>query len=646
MKKALITLIVLVCAAPLQAAVFSVNVPAPDFSLNETTVLSKPGHYTTKSGLPKLPCRRVTVALPPGAILESIRFHGNLAEIARMEVAPCGPFLPLSNSSAISRVQDVYKEREDDFYSSDDTYPEVLGEVLFKGKLRKYSVLGLACYHFAYKASTGTLYRAPSIDVEIRYRMKKQRGSATVRETALMNDTTFDEIAKQKIFNWKQTREWYRPAQPTQAKGYLIILPAFLMSSVQSLADHRQSQGYNVQMTTVEYIEANISGIDLPQKIRYYLRNRLADTQYVLLVGTTYDLPTRNMVPFNNDPDSPYNDPDISPVPSDFYYSELSCPDDESWNSDGDDYYGEVYDQEIQWAPEDNPEYFADLHLARIPFRTASYIEDICRKIIAFDTNKDMSYKTSGLLAAGMIFFEKENHSSYERMDGAEMAEQILDEGILDRSSADYLYEEEGLDPSTYPCTMPLTVANTIACWQKKGIVLENNHGARSSDWYARKVWAWDDGDGIAEGSEITWPMGLSVADVYDLDNDYPATTFLRSCMLSNPDVDSLAKYLLYRGASSSFGSSRILWASILVDHGMGYHLLNRLMKTRKLSKGIVGKAFDIARIDFMEVNDFWVNLYLIHHYGDPALRQFGRVIDHGEPMMRVDDPDEVWTSY
>jgi hypothetical protein len=104
--------------------------------------------------------------------------------------------------------------------------------------------------------------------------------------------------------------------------------------------------------------------------------------------------------------------------------------------------------------------------------------------------------------------------------------------------------------------------------------------------------------------------------------------------MLSNPDIDSFAKYLLHNGASSVFGSSRILWASRLTDEGMGYHLLNRLMKTRRLSKGIVGNAFDIARIDFMEVNDFWVNLYLIQHYGDPALRHFGRVYGY-----HIDDP-------
>lgn len=639
MKKTLITLIAFASVTPLQADMISVDVPAPDFSIMENTVISESGHYTTTAGLPKLPCRRLTVAVPPGAFLESVKFRGNLLELTQIEITPCEPFLPLSNRSAISRVLETYEERKESFYRSTKTYPEILGEVLSQGKLRKYSVVGLACYHFAYEATTGTLYYTPSITVDISYSTEKGLEGTDAHETKLMNDTTFDDIAVQKIFNWEQASEWYKPSQPREAKGYLIILPSSLTSALQSLADHRQSQGYNVQMTTVEYIESTVFGIDLPQKIRNYLRGCLATTQYVLLVGTIVDLPFRDMVPFNNDPDSPYNDWDISPIPSDFYYSELSSPDSESWNSDGDGYYGEVYNQQIEWDPEDNPEYFADVHLARIPYHTPSYVEDICQKIIAFDTNEEMSYKTSSLLAGGMIYYEKENYSQYSRMDGADMMEQIMDEGILSRNSADYLYEEEGLDPTTYSCTAPLTLANTIACWKRKGIVLEYNHGARSSDSFCRKVWAWDDGDGVAESFEITWPPGLGVPDVYELDNDYPATTFLRSCMLSNPDIDGLAKYLLYRGASSVFGSSRILWVSVLQDEGMGYHLLNRLMKTRILSKGIVGRAFDIARVDFMEVNDFWVNLYLIHHYGDPALRQFGHV--WGNRVEQVPSPPQ-----
>jgi len=623
MKRALVILLLLSWVYPVQAEILRVDVPAPDFSLRENAVLTESGHYTTIAGMPKLPCRRVTIAVPPDAVIESVEFHGVREAYARMEIAPLEPTLPMSNRSAMARVSDQAEERKARFYDSTRIYPEVVGEVLATGALRKYSVVEVACYHFAYRATDRILSCSPTIEVEIRYTRNTTVDEERDRER--IDDTTFDDIARETIFNWYQSQGWYQPREPVAATGYLIILPTSLQGALQSLADHRRSQGFSVRMTTVEYIDSNVEGIDLAQKIRNYLRGQLWTTQYVLLVGTYVDIPMRELVPFNNDPNSPYNDFDISPIPSDFYYSELSKPDSESWNSDGDAYYGEVYDQDILFDPDDNPEYFADVHLARIPYRTASYIEDICSKIIAFDTNTDMAFKSASLLAGGMIYYERENYSQYERMDGAEMLEQMMDEGIFSRENADYLYEEEGLDATRYGCTAPLTRENIIGHWDRKGVVLEYNHGAPTE--YRRKIWAWDDGDGIAESFEIEWPEGLAVADVYDLDNDYPATTFLRSCLCSKPEVDGLAKYLLYRGASSTFGATRILWASTLVDEGLGYHLFNNLLKETALNRGIVGKAFDSARIDFMEVNDFWINLYLINHYGDPALRQFGRVV-------------------
>jgi len=64
-------------------------------------------------------------------------------------------------------------------------------------------------------------------------------------------------------------------------------------------------------------------------------------------------------------------------------------------------------------------------------------------------------------------------------------------------------------------------------------------------------------------------------------------------------------------------------------------------MKNRGLSRGIVGRAFDTARIDFMEVNNFWMNIYLVHLYGDPALRQFGRVqVPPGHSLEEVPGGD------
>jgi hypothetical protein len=50
-------------------------------------------------------------------------------------------------------------------------------------------------------------------------------------------------------------------------------------------------------------------------------------------------------------------------------------------------------------------------------------------------------------------------------------------------------------------------------------------------------------------------------------------------------------------------------------------------MQDTTLSKGVMGRAWDIAKNDFMGVNNFWINIYLFQLYGEPALRQFGGLV-------------------
>jgi hypothetical protein len=228
-----------------------------------------------------------------------------------------------------------------------------------------------------------------------------------------------------------------------------------------------------------------------------------------------------------------------------------------------------------------------------------------------------------------MIYFENENYSGYPRYDGADMMEKALNDTVLDRGDAVTLYEKSGLGASPFSCTAPLTRENMILYWQRRGIVLEYNHGA--PDGYWRKVWAWDDGDSVAESSEITWPLCLYASDALSLDNDYPATTFLRSCSCGRPESQGLAAQLLYRGSSAVFGSSRVLWVGPQNDAGLAYYFVKGLMKDLTLSGGIVGDAFDLGRVGFMDETGFWMNTYLVNMYGDPALRQFGAIVGVAE---------------
>ena len=606
--------------------VLGVTVEAPEFRLVDDELVVEDGSYINIPGAPNLPCKTVTIALPPGAIVEGVNFVGMKMEIGSCAISPTPSPLPLiDDENLLKKIQGSYELKRNKFYRSDNIFPQDFGAILSKGGLRKYTLVTVICYHFAYRPISKRLYYSPNISVEIRYRMPNPGSERAQFWQQLMDDISYDEIAQEVVYNWQDAQIWYKTDSPKRANGYYIIIPDSLKNAVDTLVAYRQMQGYDVNVITKEYIESNIPGIDLQQKIRNYLRQNLPDIEYTLLVGFISDIPWRNMVPFNDDPDSPYDDPNISPIPSDLYYAELTDHDSLSWNYDGDTYFGEVYDSLTQPNGDDNPDYHADIHLGRIPYSTDYVIEDICTKMIFFDNNTDISYKTASLLPAAMYYFENENNGGSFRLDGASFTEELFNDGILDSTNAVTLYEQAGLRPSIYPCTDSLNRDNHITNWQNKGIMYECHHG--SYDCYARKIWAWDDGDSIPENNEMSWPLSLHRNDVFLLDNDHPATTFLRSCLCGKPEVYCLGGHLLHHGSSAVISSSRIAWLSLVDIGGIPYHFFERLMQDTTLSHGIIGNAYDIARNDFMNISGFWIIVYHYNLFGDPALRQFGRAI-------------------
>lgn len=634
MKIVSLTLLLGFCIFSLQAEVLVVTVPSPEARIEDDKLIISDCSFITVPGAPILPSKKVAIALPPGALVESVQFSGLRIPLGYCEIIPAHPILPMENLDAISSLFGVYERQKRNYYTRDDPYPDTYGIVLAQGGLRKYTLVDVACYHFAYRPLSSMISYTPEITVTIRYSLPDKESERARFWHGLKNDISCDETAERLIHNWEDARRWYTPDTPRRANGYYIIIPSSLVSAVDTLVSYRQNQGYTVNVVTREYIEANVQGDDTQQKIRNYLRSELANIEYVLLVGTPAVMPWREMVPFNNLYYSPYYDPDISPIPSDLYYAELTDHDTLSWNLDRDVYYGEVYDENMLPNGEDDPDYHADVHLGRIPFDSPADIETVCEKMIAFDMNTDLSYKTSALLAGGMIYYENENYSGYPRLDGSDQMEWLMNDSVIDRNNGVYIYEKAGIRPSPYPCTDSLTYTSMIGYWDNKGIVFEYNHG--SPDGYWRKFWAWDDGDSIAESGEILWPICLHRTNVGQLDNDHPATTFLRSCLNGKPEVDNLASALLLHGSASVIAGSRVVWIP-LADPGLSNHFFERLLQDTAESHGFIGDAYDLARSDYMDAVAFWINTYNFNLFGDPALRQFGRSVAVAElPQQRI----------
>lgn len=607
------------------SGVLTVNVPVSEYDFEDGQLIVRNAAYVSTMGAPSVPSKPVTLALPSGAVVQAVNFYGAREAIGTALIPPAQPPFPLMYDDVAIDLQRRFQNARDKYYGSEGIYPQAYGTVIAKGGLRKYTLLTVACHHFAYNAISGVLSCAPSITVEVQYTMPSPESARSQYWHGLINDITFDDVAQELVYNWDEAKAWYHTDTPQRANGYYVIIPSAIQNAVDALTTHRQNQGYDVHVVTREYIETNIAGNDTQEKLRNYFRTNLVDIEYALLVGFSTDMPWRNLVPFNNDPNSPWNNPDYSPIPGDLYLAELTEPDSLSWNSDGDSYYGEVFDANFQAVGEDNPDYHADIHLGRIPFSTQSVIEDICAKLISFDTNTDIGYKTASLLTGALYYYANENNSGNARRDGADYCEQLLIDSVLPRATSVTLYEKGGLRPSTLSCTDSLTQSNHIAYWQNKGVMYECHHG--NVPLYARKLWAWDDGDSIPENAEITWPTSFHISDVYQLDNNHPATCFLRSCLCGKPEETGLGAMLLYRGGSAVISSSRISWMSSADVGGIPYHFYNRLLQDTLTSSGIIGNAYDIARNDFMDNTGFWLPAYHYNLFGDPALRQYGQLV-------------------
>jgi hypothetical protein len=59
---------------------------------------------------------------------------------------------------------------------------------------------------------------------------------------------------------------------------------------------------------------------------------------------------------------------------------------------------------------------------------------------------------------------------------------------------------------------------------------------------------------------------------------------------------------------------------------GIPYHFFERLMRDTLVTGGVIGDGYDLARTDFMDITMFWIPAYHYNLFGDPALRQYGRL--------------------
>ncbi|UCE61209.1 MAG: hypothetical protein JSU63_05565, partial [Phycisphaerales bacterium] len=477
--------------------------------------------YLLIPGKPKIPSKIRAIAIPPGAELVDVRFETGKGVVLpgtyHVAPAPLPRVIGEEDPEIYARAKARYEDNYNSVYGSDEAYPLQVAEFVRRAGYRHYNLVDMRITPFSYRPLSGTVTHYPEIAVHVDYLLPDRRVEAVADNTLQTK-----RVAQRYIANYEDTEGWYSPAS-SATRGlhdFVIITLDSLTSAVTPLVNWETSKGRTVEVVTTSWIDSMYGGYDLVEAIRNFLRDKYPADQWgiqdVLLVGHYDDVPMRRTAQ-----DLGYGRPE-----TDYYYAELSLPDSESWDLDGDHQYGEGVD------PID---FYAEVSVGRIPWSDAATVQSICEKSVAYEQNDDPAFKKNMLLL-GAFFWED--------TDCAELMEAKIDQPWMADWTMTRLYEKNSTVWSWFPCDEPLTHANALSAWTSGTYAFVNiaGHGSPTSTHIM----------GYNSQAFIT------SSDCLSLNDDYPAIIFADACSNHDTDYNNIGRAMLKQGAVGFLGSTKV----------------------------------------------------------------------------------------
>jgi len=589
---------ILVCASSSAAEQLIFNVQTPEYQIiadDDFDHIEMEGYGDLLiPGKPSLPVKRYLIALPPGMRVLSVDIKGIAAcpVAGRFHIEPAPPIMPVSGTDHFhelrQQMQQQWQSSYDATYLSNEVYPGDRGALAGAGTLRKYAYASVAFYPFDYHPQSGELVLFSGARITVEYKPAIPGSPTAVQSAQLAGDTVADLRAQQLFSNFEQARQWYSTSgssrsQKREISDYVIITTGDLRPAIEAsdFLSWKASLGFTVRTVLVSDSEiADQPGSDLAQKIRNFLRSQYGPwgIEYVLIVGDLTAVPMRYCYPnpANHTNDAGTPNAYAGEVPTDFYYADLSLPDADSWDLDGDGFYGE-------WG-EDLPDLLTEVYVGRIPTGDPGRVTYTLDKLTRFEQDTG-AWKTRALQAGAFAWFENEDFSGREMKDLATYLN-LIEVDLLDGWDITHFSEQAGLVPSIYPWS-PLNTSAFAAnwCFGQFGLVNWGGHGWPDGVW--GKYWAWDDGDGVPESqnpNEITQYQFFGTS--YTMDDDYPSIVFTLSCLVGYPEDNAFGNLgidmLTNPGIGPAAGivsGTRVVWVSQgggeLHCYEFNHHLIN-----------------------------------------------------------------------
>ena len=391
-------LLIVAFALDVTASDLSFRVPVPsDVNITSTpegdrvSVAGPDWESSHEPGRAELPFRIVRVLLPPGEVVESVRFQPGASRLLRAGLTPviAGAFTTSEGLEAAAPAAVL----------SDSGAAR--GRYLGTGWLHGYAIVSVAIYPLEMRGNelhavdevAFTIHTRASETVPVRRERRRDDAEQSIRarlgNLVLNGEAVSAYPAAGKIV--PEPEGGFLPSTYPSLEGsavdYVIITNDSLASTFQTLADWKTEKGVPTLVRTTEWIAANyLNGADMPETIRNFVAHAYTKwgIKYVLLGGDTDEIPVRTAF------SAFYDGGRLLPV--DMYFGCL----DGDWNADHDAIFGEF--------GQDNADLYAEVYTGRLPVRSRAEAAVMIGKVMQYEKPTDLSYGNKILMLAEVLF--------------------------------------------------------------------------------------------------------------------------------------------------------------------------------------------------------------------------------------------------
>ena len=474
------------------------------------------------AGEAALPWQIVSLLLPQNTEAQNITIE--YSDFVELE----GTYniMPQQKARPLSSTEPLVFEKNEDFYRSENVYPETTVSKVNTQYLNGCSFAFAQFTPMRYVPATGKVSYAKSVTVTVDVKASRADRSNMVWMTPEVQ-ARVERLAQ----NPEAVQAYKNRSRTIGGYELLVITPQAWVSHFDEYVEFYEARGLRTHVTALEDILANFDGRDDAEKMREYISQEYENEgiMMVLLGGDSNVVPWRALYCY-------VSEEYVDNLPADMYFVCL----DGTWDDNNNGIWGEVGEDDL----------LPELAVARMTFNNEQQFNNIMHKTLEYQANPVLGEFRTAILGAEHLGDGYYGSTDLERLVGG---------------SSDYDYTTVGI-PEDY--NFVKYYASPTVAWS--GGVFKNVIGSNGGQYIHHVGHA---NTGIVAGWEVEFTNDASFAMLNGVDHNY---NFFHShgCICGDFTHNCILEKLttISTGFVATTGNSRYGWYMPWGD-GMAAHL-------------------------------------------------------------------------